>query len=491
MIGKQLQNYTITQLIGEGGMAFVYLAINVNLGSKVAIKLLKEDFVGHPNIRKRFLAEAKNLAQMNHPNVIRVVDLIDAGDIVAFVMEYVEGNTLEEKLLKEGKLADQIISSFLKQMILAIDYVHKQGFIHRDIKPSNFLITGENQIKLLDFGIAKNTNDVTVDYTKTGLAQQMGTPLYMSPEQIKNTSEVTKQTDFYSLGVVLWQMVMGKKPYDSRDLSLPEIQVSILKEVLPLTNSKWDKVIQKATQKEETKRFQSEYEFLLALDSKEIVVDDFKRNIDNEKNDLTNILFNKGTKECYKAFIFSSFGFVFLIVFIFFFIKDNDIDNDGFTDDKDNCPNKYGLLNGCPDRDKDGFIDSLDICPNRFGTNCGCEIIDTLEFRNTTGRHVDFSLAYMDLKTNKFISEGHWNLGPEESTTIIFNKVFIQDNIWCNAKFFNLDGVRAEAPPNFRDQDFFCYDYKNRFHVINENCNLAPEPFTHYAFNKKPFLIFL
>ncbi len=266
MIGKQIKDYKIEEEIGEGGMAFVYLATNVNLGSKVAIKLLKDDFVGHPNIRKRFLAEAKNLAQMNHPNVVRVIDLIDAGDIVAFVMEYVEGNTLEEKLLKEGKLSDHIISTFLTQMILAIDYVHKQGFIHRDIKPSNFLITGENQIKLLDFGIAKNTNDVSIDYTKTGLAQQMGTPLYMSPEQIKNTSEVTKQTDFYSLGVVLWEMIMGKKPYDSRDLSLPEIQVSILKEVLPLTNSKWDKVIQKATQKEETKRFQSTEEFLLDFD---------------------------------------------------------------------------------------------------------------------------------------------------------------------------------------------------------------------------------
>jgi serine/threonine protein kinase len=111
------------------------------------------------------------------------------------------------------------------------------------------MLTKGGAIKLLDFGIAKNTNDDAADYTKTGLMQQMGTPMYMSPEQVKNTSEVTKETDIYSLGVVLWQMVTGKKPYDSDTLSLPEIQVAILKEPLPLTNSVWDEKIQSLTEK--------------------------------------------------------------------------------------------------------------------------------------------------------------------------------------------------------------------------------------------------
>ena len=235
-------------------MANVYLAQHQSLGNNVALKLLKEEYVQHPNIRKRFLAEARSLAQMSHPNIIKVTDLIDAGDIVAFVMEYIEGQTLEEFLYKKGELTQTEIESFFNQMILAVEYVHSQGLIHRDIKPSNFMVTKSGEIKLLDFGIAKNTNKGAVDYTKTGLLQQMGTPLYMSPEQVKNTAEVTKQTDVYSLGVVLWQLVMNKKPYDSGEFSLPEIQVLILKEPLPLTYTVWDITIQEATTKKPTKR---------------------------------------------------------------------------------------------------------------------------------------------------------------------------------------------------------------------------------------------
>jgi len=249
MLHQQIHNYKIVSLLGEGGMANVYLAIHQTLGNKVALKLLKEEFVQHPNIRKRFLAEARNLAQMSHPNVIKVTDLIDAGDIVAFVMEYIEGETLEHYIERKGKLSNEEIETLFNQMMEAIEYVHSQGLIHRDIKPSNFMLTKSGSIKLLDFGIAKNTNDSAVDYTKTGLMQQMGTPMYMSPEQVKNTSEVTRETDIYSLGVVLWQMVTGKKPYDSNTLSLPEIQVAILKEALPLTDSVWDQVIKNMTEK--------------------------------------------------------------------------------------------------------------------------------------------------------------------------------------------------------------------------------------------------
>ena len=254
MINQQIQNYKILSLLGEGGMANVYLAEHLTLRNKVAIKILKEEYVQHPNIRKRFLAEARSLAQMSHPNIIKVIDLIDAGDIVAFVMEHIEGQTLEAYLSKKGELANAEIEGFFNQMILAVEYVHEQGLIHRDIKPSNFMVTKNGQIKLLDFGIAKNTNEGAVDYTKTGLMQQMGTPLYMSPEQVKNTADVTKQTDVYSLGVVLWQLVMNKKPYDSEEISLPEIQVSILKEPLPLTHTIWDSSIQQATEKDPTER---------------------------------------------------------------------------------------------------------------------------------------------------------------------------------------------------------------------------------------------
>ena len=126
MIGNQIQNYKIISLLGEGGMANVYLAEHLALKGKVAIKLLKDEFVANKNIRKRFLAEARSLAQMSHPNIIKVTDLIDAGDIVAFVMEYIEGQTLEEFLFKKGELSRTEIESFFNQMILAVEYVHSQ-----------------------------------------------------------------------------------------------------------------------------------------------------------------------------------------------------------------------------------------------------------------------------------------------------------------------------------------------------------------------------
>ena len=254
MIGQQIQNYKILSLLGEGGMANVYLAEHISLRNKVAIKILKEDYVQNANIRKRFLAEARSLAQMSHPNIIKVTDLIDAGDIVAFVMEYIEGQTLEAYLSKKGELARAEIEGFFNQMILAVEYVHEQGLIHRDIKPSNFMVTKNGQIKLLDFGIAKNTNEGAVDYTKTGLMQQMGTPLYMSPEQIECVAPITKLTDIYSLGVTLWCMVMGQSPYNLKDISILTLQNKIHKEPLPLTHTIWDSSIQQATEKDPTKR---------------------------------------------------------------------------------------------------------------------------------------------------------------------------------------------------------------------------------------------
>ena len=249
MINQQIQNYKIISLIGEGGMANVFLGVHTTLKGKVSIKLLKDEFVANKNIRKRFLAEARILHQLAHVNIIKVTDLIDAGDIVAFVMEYIEGESLSEFIIKKGKLSDTDIEYIFPQMLSAVEYIHDKGLIHRDVKPSNFMMTKEGSIKLLDFGIAKNTNEGQNEYTQTGTSDQMGTPLYMSPEQVQSTKEVTSQSDIYSLGVVLWQMVMNKKPYNAENLSLVEIQIQIFQEPLALTKTIWDPFIQKATKK--------------------------------------------------------------------------------------------------------------------------------------------------------------------------------------------------------------------------------------------------
>jgi hypothetical protein len=195
--------------------------------------------------------------KMSHPNIIKVSDLIDEGDTVAFVMEYVEGETLKEYIDRKGKLSDQEIKSLFSQMLDALGYVHEQNLVHRDIKPSNFMVNQEGKVKLMDFGIAKNTDSSSAEYTQTGTGVQMGTPMYMSPEQVKSTKDVTIASDIYSLGVVLWQMVTSKKPYEGDTMSTFEIQLKIVQNPLDLTNSAWDALIQKATQKEEKNRYES------------------------------------------------------------------------------------------------------------------------------------------------------------------------------------------------------------------------------------------
>lgn len=276
MIGEKLNQYTFKSILGEGGMATVYLAYDENFKREVAIKLLKRQFVYNDNIRKRFLAEARNMNRMSHKNVVKVLDLIDAGDIVAFVMEFIDGETLKQKVDREGAISTEGLKQLFPQMLEGVEYVHDQGIIHRDIKPSNFMITKDGIVKLTDFGIAKSNDQDASEYTMTGTTQQMGTPLYMSPEQVQSTRDVTKQTDIYSLGVVLWYMITGKKPYDDKTISFFDLMTKIVKEKLPdashiiLTlSTNLNAIIEKATDKDPSNRFSSCEHFKKEFDKPE------------------------------------------------------------------------------------------------------------------------------------------------------------------------------------------------------------------------------
>jgi uncharacterized protein (TIGR02145 family) len=182
-------------------------------------------------------------------------------------MEYVEGETLKEYIDRKGKLKDEEIKHLFSQMLEAMAYVHKQNLVHRDIKPSNFMIDQARLVKLMDFGIAKTMDASSAEYTQTGTGMQMGTPMYMSPEQITETKSVTAQSDIYSLGVVLWQMVTGQKPYDTNTLSNFQLQTKIVNEKLELTNSKWDIIIQKAAAKVVLNRYNNCIELIQTLNN--------------------------------------------------------------------------------------------------------------------------------------------------------------------------------------------------------------------------------
>ena len=287
-----LTSYTVLHQIGKGGMAKVYLAEHKKLGHEVAIKVLSKEFTYNKNIRSRFIDEAKKMVRMNHPNVVKVSDLIDEEDTVAIVMEFVDGKTLSE-ICATHKLTDNDIEMYLRQMLKALEYIHTQGLIHRDIKPSNFILGKDGNLKLTDFGISKSFTNNT-EHTQTSTSMSLGTPMYMSPEQVRSTKDVTYLTDIYSLGVVLWQLASGIKPYDSDTTSVFDLQLKIVQENLPLTGTKWDVLIQKATQKEEGKRFESISNFVASIvamtSPKEFLkieesVKDFEKTIVSEKPD--------------------------------------------------------------------------------------------------------------------------------------------------------------------------------------------------------------
>lgn len=252
MINEQIHSYKILSLLGEGGMANVYLAYDSKFESEVAIKILKFEFVKNKEIRTRFFDEAKILNELDHPNIVKVKDFIDAGDIVAFVMEFIDGKTIDQLVLENDYSFNELKSIF-HQMISAIEYVHIEGLVHRDIKPSNFIVAKNGKVKLLDFGVAKNISFKTNDPNKTLSGQIIGTPFYMSPEQIISSKDLTNKSDIYSLGVTLWFMVMKKQPYE-HITSNKELDKQIEQIPLPLTYTIWDTVIQEATIKNPKKR---------------------------------------------------------------------------------------------------------------------------------------------------------------------------------------------------------------------------------------------
>jgi serine/threonine protein kinase len=266
--GKIIQNYRLVKKLGEGGMGEVWLGEHLHMQRKVAIKSLHAQYARNENIKKRFLQEVETLSRLDHPGIVRLYDLVASEDHLCMIMEYVDGLNLEELITqKTGPMNAELLRVLFSQMIEALDYAHKCGVIHRDIKPANFIVTQDNKIKVLDFGIAKVISDETQGMTKTGM--RMGTIYYMSPEQIQGV-KVDHRTDIYSLGVTLFVMATGKNPLSHMDSEF-KVSLAIVSDPLPPAASiypgvseKVEKMIAKATAKKPEDRFQSCKEFLTA-----------------------------------------------------------------------------------------------------------------------------------------------------------------------------------------------------------------------------------
>jgi serine/threonine protein kinase/tetratricopeptide (TPR) repeat protein len=223
---QELGSYRIRKMLGEGGMGVVYLSERQDLGSLVALKLLRDAWLS-PARRERFAAEQRTLAQLNHPSIARLYDADTLPDGTPFfVMEYVEGLPLTDYCVQHRCSIEQRLKLF-RQVCEAVQYAHGNAVIHRDLKPSNILVREDGTIRLLDFGIAKQLESLDVPAHQTMTALRLMTPAYASPEQIRG-QRAGIQTDVYSLGVILYELLSGELPFDLSDLSPAEAEMVLL-----------------------------------------------------------------------------------------------------------------------------------------------------------------------------------------------------------------------------------------------------------------------
>ena len=209
LVGQTLGRYHIVEQLGEGGMAIVYKAFDTRLERAVALKVIRTERMDDYQFLERFKREALALAKLAHPNIVHINDYGDQDGVPYLVMDYIPAGTLKERIGAPIPWAEA--AWFLAPVARALEFAHKQGIIHRDIKPSNILVTDSGQPMLTDFGIAKMLEDEkTGGLTTTGMG--MGTPEYMSPEQLLG-NKLDGRTDVYSLGTVFYEMVTGRTPY--------------------------------------------------------------------------------------------------------------------------------------------------------------------------------------------------------------------------------------------------------------------------------------
>ncbi|NDJ78870.1 MAG: protein kinase [Chloroflexi bacterium] len=210
MIGRQLDEYRLETLSGQGGMARVYLATDVRLNRRAAIKVIDSPFDSNSEYIKRFEQEAKAVARLEHPHIVRLYRYGEVDGLLYMAMQYIDGSTLRDLLAQKRKsrryLEPREASRIMWQVCDALDYAHQQGVIHRDVKPSNILLDRQGRVFLADFGLARMTDQRTH-------GEIFGSPLYMAPEQAISSAAAVPQTDLYALGVILYEIFTGRVPF--------------------------------------------------------------------------------------------------------------------------------------------------------------------------------------------------------------------------------------------------------------------------------------
>ena len=278
--------YELLEKIGEGGMSEVYKAKCHKLNRFVAVKILKKQFADNEEISQKFKREATAIANLSDANIVNVLDVGNQDDIDYIVMEYVSGKTLKELINYSGKLTYNTAIKIALQIAKALDCAHRNNIIHRDIKPQNILVTETGEVKVTDFGIAKSTDSQTI----TNTTSIIGSAHYLSPEQAKGTY-IDFRSDIYSFGIVLYEMVTGRLPFEGDSpvtVALKHLQEEPVppKNINPSIPDSLNKLILKAIEKEPIKRYQNSKEIIQDLqkiqENPDVIIADSFNNKDND-----------------------------------------------------------------------------------------------------------------------------------------------------------------------------------------------------------------
>lgn len=266
--------YELIQKIGSGGMAVVYQAYDTSLDRQVAVKLLREEYIDNPDFIRQFQREAKAVAKLSHQNIVNIYDFGTSDDLMYLVMEYVDGCTLKELIAKNGPLPIQQVLDYSIQICYGMAQAHSHNIVHKDIKPHNIMIDRNHIAKITDFGIAQAINHLTVTHNSGVL----GSAHYFSPEQARG-EQVSFESDIYSLGIVLYEMLTGKVPFTGENpvsVALKHMQerppsLRVARRDIPL---ELELVVLQALEKNPANRFQSMEEMAEALLQVQKFVDD-------------------------------------------------------------------------------------------------------------------------------------------------------------------------------------------------------------------------
>ena len=258
--------YEIIELIGSGGMAYVYKALCHRLNRYDAIKIMRDETASSEEFRKRFRAESQAVAMLSHPNIVSVYDVSHSDDVEYIVMELVDGITLKQYLQKEGALSTDEVLSFTSQIAKALDHAHDKGIIHRDIKPQNIMLLKDGMIKVADFGIASLQSDI-----EDSSGETVGSVHYIAPEQARGAAPDAR-SDIYSLGIVMYEMLTGKLPY----IGNSEAEVAVMhmntqaeppRSILPEIPEELERICLKAMDSDIDARYQTAAELLDDLEA--------------------------------------------------------------------------------------------------------------------------------------------------------------------------------------------------------------------------------